>query len=141
MKCNIKKNVTDNALREENLSCIAEGLSLLEEDVNGFLEQKNFKETTEENATANLGYIASVRKQLEEPRQSFSLNELKSIYVGLNFLRDDIESPPGQRSEFQQGLTEIQLIAKQQDVTATRQKITAAFTRMGVDIQATLRGF
>ena len=30
---------------------------------------------------------------------------------------------------------------KKQDVRNAHQKITAVFTRMGVDIQATLRGF
>ena len=63
-----------------------------------FLERKNFQEV-EENAQQNLGYIRSVREQLEQDRQSPSLNELKVVYIGLNFLRDDLDAParPAQR--------------------------------------------
>lgn len=99
MKCNIKKDVTSNALYQSDLDCIEEGLNLLEADINGFLERKNFKEVSEENALQNLGFIASVRKQLEHNRQSLSLNELKVIYIGLNFLRDDLDAPADKRSE------------------------------------------
>ena len=141
MKCNIKKDVTSNALHQSDLDCIEEGLNLLEEDINGFLERKNFQEVSEENAQQNLGYIRSVREQLEQDRQSLSLNELKVVYIGLNFLRDDLDAPVDQRSEKDRTLTDREIMNKKQDVRAARQKITAVFTRMGVDIQATLRGF
>lgn len=141
MKCNIKKDVTSNALCQSDLDCIEEGLNLLEADINGFLERKNFKEVSEENALQNLGFIASVRKQLEHNRQSLSLNELKVIYIGLNFLRDDLDAPADKRSEKNRDLNDREILNKKQDVRAARQKITAVFTRMGVDIQATLRGF
>ena len=62
MKCNIKKDVTSNALYQSDLDCIEEGLNLLEQDINGFLERKNFKEVSEENALQNLAHIAAVRK-------------------------------------------------------------------------------
>ena len=141
MKCNIRKNVTSNALYQSDLDCIQEGLDLLEKDINEFLERKNFKEVSEENANQNLGYIKSVREQLEESRQSLGLNELKVVYIGLNFLRDDLDAPADKRSEKNRDLTNQQLLAKKQDVIAARQKIVAVFTRMGIDIQATLRGF
>lgn len=141
MKCNIKKDVTSNALYQSDLDCIEEGLNLLEADINGFLERKNFKEVSEENALQNLGFIASVRKQLEHNRQSLSLNELKVIYIGLNFLRDDLDAPADKRSEKNRDLNDREILNKKQNVRAARQKITAVFTRMGVDIQATLRGF
>lgn len=141
MKCNIKKGVTSSALYQPDLDCILEGLDLLEADIQGFLARKNFKEVSEENANQNLEHIASVRKQLESDRQSFSLNELKVIYIGLNFLRDDLNAPADKRSEKNRDLTDRQIMAKKQDVHNARQKITAVFTRMGVDIQATLRGF
>ncbi len=141
MKCNIKKDVTSNALYQSDLDCIEEGLNLLEQDINGFLERKNFKEVSEENALQNLAHIAAVRKQLEQNRQSLSLNELKVIYIGLNFLRDDLDAPAKDRSEKNRDLTDRQIMDKKQDVRAARQKITAVFTRMGVDIAATLRGF
>lgn len=141
MKCNIKKDVTSNALYQSDLDCITEGLDLLEEDINGFLERKNFAEVSEENANQNLGFIKSVREQLENTRQSLGLNELKVIYIGLNFLRDDLDAPVEKRSEKNRDLTDRQIMDKKQDVRAARQKITAVFTRMGVDIQATLRGF
>ncbi len=141
MKCNIKKDVTSNALYQSDLDCIEEGLNLLEEDINGFLERKNFKEVSEENAMQNLAHISAVRKQLEQNHQSLSLNELKVVYIGLNFLRDDLDAPSEQRSEKNRDLTDRQIMDKKQDVRAARQKITAVFTRMGVDIQATLRGF
>ena len=107
----------------------------------GFSGTQNFKEVSEENANQNLGHIESVRKKLEDSRQSFSLNELKVIYIGLNFLRDDLGAPAEQRSEKNRGLTDRQVMDKKQDVRNAHQKITAVFTRMGVDIQATLRGF
>ena len=141
MKCNIKKDVTSNALYQSDLDCIEEGLNLLEQDINGFLERKNFKEVSEENALQNLAHIAAVRKQLGQNRQSLSLNELKVIYIGLNFLRDDLDAPAKDRSEKNRDLTDRQIMDKKQDVRAARQKITAVFTRMGVDIAATLRGF
>ena len=141
MKCNIKKDVTSNALYQSDLDCIEEGLNLLEQDINRFLERKNFKEVSEENALQNLAHIAAVRKQLEQNRQSLSLNELKVIYIGLNFLRDDLDAPAKDRSEKNRDLTDRQIMDKKQDVRAARQKITAVFTRMGVDIAATLRGF
>lgn len=141
LKCNIKKDVTSNALYQSDLDCITEGLDLLEEDINGFLERKNFAEVSEENANQNLGFIKSVREQLENTRQSLGLNELKVIYIGLNFLRDDLDAPVEKRSEKNRDLTDRQIMDKKQDVRAARQKITAVFTRMGVDIQATLRGF
>lgn len=141
MKCNIKKGVTSSALYQADLDCIQEGLDLLEKDIQDFLARKNFKEISEENANQNLAYIASVRKQLEGNRQSLSLNELKVIYIGLNFLRDDLGAPAEQRSEKNRGLTDRQVMDKKQDVRNAHQKITAVFTRMGVDIQATLRGF
>ncbi len=141
MKCNIKKGVTSSALYQPDLDCILEGLDLLEADIQGFLARKNFKEVSEENANQNLEHIASVRKQLESDRQSFSLNELKVIYIGLNFLRDDLNAPADKRSEKNRDLTDRQIMAKKQDVHNAHQKITAVFTRMGVDIQATLRGF
>ena len=141
MKCNIKKDVPSNALYQSDLDCIEEGLNLLEQDINGFLERKNFKEVSEENALQNLAHIAAVRKQLEQNRQSLSLNELKVIYIGLNFLRDDLDAPAKDRSEKNRDLTDRQIMDKKQDVRAARQKITAVFTRMGVDIAATLRGF
>ena len=132
MKCNIKKDVTSNALYQSDLDCIEEGLNLLEADINGFLERKNFKEVSEENALQNLGFIASVRKQLEHNRQSLSLNELKVIYIGLNFLRDDLDAPADKRSEKNRDLNDREILNKKQDVRAARQKITAVFTRMGV---------
>ena len=141
MKCNIKKDVTSNALYQSDLDCIEEGLNLLEQDINGFLERKNFKEVSEENALQNLAHISAVRKQLEQNRQSLSLNELKVIYIGLNFLRDDLDAPAKDRSEKNRDLTDRQIMDKKQDVRAARQKITAVFPRMGVDIAATLRGF
>ena len=141
MKCNIRKNVTSNALYQSDLDCIQEGLDLLEQDINDFLAHKNFKEISEENANKNLGYIKSVREQLEQDRQSLGLNELKVVYIGLNFLRDDLDAPKDKRSEKNRDLTDRQLLDKQKDVIAARQKIVAVFTRMGVDIQATLRGF
>ena len=141
MKCNIKKDVTSNALYQSDLDCIEEGLNLLEQNINGFLERKNFKEVSEENALQNLAHISAVRKQLEQNRQSLSLNELKVIYIGLNFLRDDLDAPAKDRSEKNRDLTDRQIMDKKQDVRAARQKITAVFTRMGVDIAATLRGF
>ncbi|WP_296627973.1 hypothetical protein [uncultured Negativibacillus sp.] len=141
MKCNIRKNVTSNALYQSDLDCIQEGLDLLEQDINDFLARKNFKEISEENANKNLGYIKSVREQLEQDRQSLGLNELKVVYIGLNFLRDDLDAPKDKRSEKNRDLTDRQLLDKQKDVIAARQKIVAVFTRMGVDIQATLRGF
>lgn len=141
MKCNIKKGVTSSALYQADLDCIQEGLDLLEKDIQDFLARKNFKEISEENANQNLAYIASVRKQLEGNRQSLSLNELKVIYIGLNFLRDDLNAPAEQRSEKNRNLTDRQIMDKKQDVRNAHQKITAVFTRMGVDIQATLRGF
>ena len=141
MKCNIKKDVTSNGLYQSDLDCIEEGLNLLEQDINGFLERKNFKEVSEENALQNLAHISAVRKQLEQNRQSLSLNELKVIYIGLNFLRDDLDAPAKDRSEKNRDLTDRQIMDKKQDVRAARQKITAVFTRMGVDIAATLRGF
>lgn len=141
MKCNIKKDVTSNALYQSDLDCIEEGLNLLEQDINGFLERKNFKEVSEENALQNLAHISAVRKQLEQNRQSLSLNELKVVYIGLNFLRDDLDAPTKDRSEKNRDLTDRQIMDKKQDVRAARQKITAVFTRMGVDIAATLRGF
>ncbi len=96
MKCNIKKDVTSKALYQSDLDCISEGLDLLEQDINQFLERKNFKEISQENALQNLEHIRSVREQLEHNRQSLSLNELKVIYIGLNFLRDDLNAPePG----------------------------------------------
>ena len=141
MKCNIRKNVTSNALYQSDLDCIQEGLDLLEQDINDFLARKNFKEISEENANKNLGYIKSVREQLEQDRQSLGLNELKVVYIGLNFLRDDLDAPKDKRSEKNRDLTDRQLLDKQKDVIAARQKIVAVFTRMGVDIQATLRAF
>ena len=141
MKCNIRKNVTSNALYQSDLDCIQEGLDLLEQDINDFLARKNFKEISEENANKNLGYIKSVREQLKQDRQSLGLNELKVVYIGLNFLRDDLDAPKDKRSEKNRDLTDRQLLAKQKDVIAARQKIVAVFTRMGVDIQATLGGF
>ena len=141
MKCNIKKGVTSSALYQSDLDCIQEGLDLLEKDIQDFLARKNFKEVSEENAHQNLGHIESVRKKLEDSRQSFGLNELKVIYIGLNFLRDDLNAPAEQRSEKNRGLTDRQVMDKKQDVRNAHQKITAVFTRMGVDIQATLRGF
>ena len=141
MKCNIRKNVTSNALYQSDLDCIQEGLDLLEQDINDFLARKNFKEISEENANKNLGYIKSVREQLEQDRQSLGLNELKVVYIGLNFLRDDLDAPKDKRSEKNRDLTDRQLLDKQKDVIAARQKIVAVFTRMGVDIQATLLGF
>ena len=141
MKCNIKKGVTSSALYQADLDCIQEGLDLLEKDIQDFLARKNFKEVSEENANQNFGHIESVRKKLEDSRQSFSLNELKVIYIGLNFLRDDLGAPAEQRSEKNRGLTDRQVMDKKQDVRNAHQKITAVFTRMGVDIQATLRGF
>ena len=138
MKCNIKKDVTSNALYQSDLDCIEEGLNLLEADINGFLERKNFKEVSEENALQNLGFIASVRKQLEHNRQSLSLNELKVIYIGLNFLRDDLDAPADKRSEKNRDLNDREILSKKQDVRAARQKITAVFTRMGVDYSAWL---
>ena len=141
MKCNIRKNVTSNALYQSDLDCIQEGLDLLEQDINDFLARKNFKEISEENANKNLGYVKSVREQLEQDRQSLGLNELKVVYIGLNFLRDDLDAPKDKRSEKNRDLTDRQLLDKQKDVIAARQKIVAVFTRMGVDIQATLRGF
>ena len=140
-RCNIRKNVTSNALYQSDLDCIQEGLDLLEQDINDFLARKNFKEISEENANKNLGYIKSVREQLEQDRQSLGLNELKVVYIGLNFLRDDLDAPKDKRSEKNRDLTDRQLLDKQKDVIAARQKIVAVFTRMGVDIQATLRGF
>ena len=131
MKCNIKKDVTSKALYQSDLDCISEGLDLLEQDINQFLERKNFKEISQENALQNLEHI----------RQSLSLNELKVIYIGLNFLRDDLNAPAQERSEKNRELTDRQILNKKQDVRAANQKITATFTRMGVDIQATLRGF
>ena len=131
MKCNIKKDVTSKALYQSDLDCISEGLDLLEQDINQFLERKNFKEISQENALQNL----------EHNRQSLSLNELKVIYIGLNFLRDDLNAPAQERSEKNRELTDRQILNKKQDVRAANQKITATFTRMGVDIQATLRGF
>ena len=110
----------------------------------GFSEaRKNFKEVSEENSQPERsGHIESAREKLEEDsRQSFSLNELKVIYIGLNFLRDDLGAPAEQRSEKNRGLTDRQVMDKKQDVRNAHQKITAVFTRMGVDIQATLRGF
>ena len=56
-------------------------------------------------------------------------------------LRDDLDAPKDKRSEKNRDLTDRQLLDKQKDVIAARQKIVAVFTRMGVDIQATLRGF
>ena len=141
MKCNIKKGVTSSALYQADLDCIQEGLDLLEKDIQDFLARKNFKEVSEENANQNLGHIESVRKKLEDSRQSFGLNELKVIYIGLNFLRDDLNAPAEQRSEKNRDLTDRQVMDKNQDVRNAHQKITAVFTRMGVDIQATLRGF
>ena len=141
MKCNIKKGVTSSALYQADLDCIQEGLDLLEKDIQDFLARKNFKEVSEVNANQNLGHIESVRKKLEDSRQSFSLNELKVIYIGLNFLRDDLGAPAEQRSEKNRSLTDRQVMDKKQDVRNAHQKITAVFTRMGVDIQATLRGF
>ena len=141
MKCNIKKGVTSSALYQPDLDSILEGLDLLEADIQAFLARKNIKEVSEENSNQNLEHIASVRKQLESDRQSFSLNELKVIYIGLNFLRDDLNAPADKRSEKNRDLTDRQIMAKKQDVHNARQKITAVFTRMGVDIQATLRGF
>ena len=132
MKCNIKKGVTSSALYQADLDCIQEGLDLLEKDIQDFLARKNFKEVS---------HIESVRKKLEDSRQSFSLNELKVIYIGLNFLRDDLGAPAEQRSEKNRSLTDRQVMDKKQDVRNAHQKITAVFTRMGVDIQATLRGF
>ena len=141
MKCNIKKDVTSKALYQSDLDCISEGLDLLEQDINQFLERKNFKEISQENALQNLEHIRSVREQLEHNRQSLSLNELKVIYIGLNFLRDDLNAPAQERSEKNRELTDRQILSKKQDVRAANQKITATFTRMGVDIEATLRGF
>lgn len=43
MKCNIKKDVTSNALYQSDLDCIEEGLNLLEADINGFLERKTLR--------------------------------------------------------------------------------------------------
>lgn len=54
MKCNIKKDVTSKALYQSDLDCISEGLDLLEQDINQFLERKNFKEISQENALQNL---------------------------------------------------------------------------------------
>ena len=130
MKCNIKKGVTSSALYQADLDCIQEGLDLLEKDIQDFLARKNFKEVSEENANQNLGHIESVRKKLEDSRQSFSLNELKVIYIGLNFLRDDLGAPAEQRSEKNRGLTDQQVMDKKQDVRNAHQKITAVFTRM-----------
>ena len=141
MKCNIKKDVTSKALYQSDLDCISEGLDLLEQDINQFLERKNFKEISQENALQNLEHIRSVREQLEHNRQSLSLNELKVIYIGLNFLRDDLNAPAQERSEKNRELTDRQILSKKQDVRAANQKITAIPTRICVDIQATLRGF
>lgn len=141
MKCNIKRNTTDNALREDNITVIHHGLELLEEDIKQFLEQKNFKEVSEENAKMNLKYIDSVRKQLLSFRQSFSLNELKVIYIGLNFLRDELEKPVENQAEFLCSMDNTQKEKERKSVSETRQKIMAAFSRLGVDIHSTLRGF
>ena len=62
MKCNIKKDVTSKALYQSDLDCISEGLDLLEQDINQFLERKNFKEISQENALQNLEHIRSVRE-------------------------------------------------------------------------------
>ena len=109
MKCNIKKDVTSKALYQSDLDCISEGLDLLEQDINQFLERKNFKEISQENALQNLEHIRSVREQLEHNRQSLSLNELKVIYIGLNFLRDDLNAPAQERSEKNRELTDRQI--------------------------------
>ena len=112
MKCNIKKDVTSKALYQSDLDCISEGLDLLEQDINQFLERKNFKEISQENALQNLEHIRSVREQLEHNRQSLSLNELKVIYIGLNFLRDDLNAPAQERSEKNRELTDRQILSK-----------------------------
>ena len=112
MKCNIKKDVTSKALYQSDLDCISEGLDLLEQDINQFLERKNFKEISQENALQNLEHIRSVREQLEHNRQSLSLNELKVIYIGLNFLRDDLNAPAQERSEKNRELTDRQILNK-----------------------------
>lgn len=141
MKCQIRKNVTSNALYTSDIECITEGLDLLEQDINLFLSQKDFSQISEENANRNLRDIASVRKQLEGSRQSLDPNELKVVWIGLNFLRDDLRAPAAQRSEKNRGLSDKEIMQKELDVRAARQKITAVFTRMGIDIEATLRGF
>lgn len=141
MKCQIRKNVTSNALYTSDIECITEGLDLLEQDINLFLSQKDFSQISEENANRNLRDIASVRKQLEGARQSLDPNELKVVWIGLNFLRDDLKAPAAQRSEKNRALSEKEVMQKELDVRAARQKITAVFTRMGIDIEATLRGF
>ena len=141
MKCNVRKDVTSNGLLDCDIDCITEGLCLLEKDINDFVARGDFSKISLENAQMNLNCIASVRKQLENPRQSLDLNELKVIYIGLNFLRDDLNLPAEKRSEPNRNLTSTQVMKIAADVRAAHQKITAVFTRMGVDIMASLRGF
>lgn len=141
MKCNINRASTDNALYKPDIYAIAQGLELLEEDIRGFLKAGKFDQVSEENAQQNLEALLSAREQLKQPQQNFSVNELKAIYVGLNFLLADMKKPEAERSRFEQGLTAAQMTQKRRDVELTHQKITAAFSRMGIDIQTAMRGF
>ena len=141
MKCNIRKDVTSNALYESDLECIYEGLDLLEADIKGFIERGDFSKISLENANLNLSEIKVCREQLDQDEQSLTKNQLKEIYIGLNFLKGDLDAPAEKRSEKNRSLNNQQLMKKMSDVRAAHQKITAVFTRMGVDIMATLRGF
>lgn len=141
MKCNINKTSTNNALHNSDIRMMLEGLLLLERNIRNFIKAADFSQTSEETANENLESIASARKQLKAPKQSFSKNELKVLYVGINFLRDDIDAPINERSPLQEDLSERELVEKQKIVKEVSQKLTAAFSRMGIDIQTALRGF
>lgn len=141
MKCNVNRTSTDNALHNPEIKVILEGLLLLERDIRNFIKRGDFSETPEQTALDNLEYMKTARKQLQAPTQSFSKNEMKVLYIGLNYLRDDIEASPEQRSPLQDDLSDRELLEKMKKVKAVKQKLTAAFSRMGIDIQSALRGF
>lgn len=141
MKCNVNRTSTDNALHNPEIKVILEGLLLLERDIRNFIKRGDFSETPEQTALDNLEYMKTARKQLQAPTQSFSKNEMKVLYIGLNYLRDDIEAPADQRSPLQDDLSDRELLEKTKKVKAVKQKLTAAFSRMGIDIQSALRGF
>lgn len=141
MKCNVNRTSTDNALHNPEIKVILEGLLLLERDIRNFIKRGDFSETPEQTALDNLEYMKTARKQLQAPTQSFSKNEMKVLYIGLNYLRDDIEAPADQRSPLQDDLSDRELLEKMKKVKAVKQKLTAAFSRMGIDIQSALRGF
>lgn len=141
MKCNVNRTSTDNALHNPEIKVILEGLLLLERDIRNFIKRGDFSETPEQTALDNLEYMKTARKQLQAPIQSFSKNEMKVLYIGLNYLRDDIEAPADQRSPLQDDLSDRELLEKMKKVKAVKQKLTAAFSRMGIDIQSALRGF